>query len=133
MSDIYICILFPCYSFALVMKNKINIKKNNYVSALKFSFETYTWSLQVFESHLIRRLLRGIKSLVHKQPTPKGVFSLEQIREICRLCNQFDNPVTYRAAFLLGFYEFLRISTSRCTLKFKMGQEHTSSRQSPYY
>ena len=83
---------------------------NNYVSALKFFFESYTWTLQVFESHLIRRMLRGIKLSVYKQPTPKGVFSLEQIHEICRLSNQFDNPMTYRVAFLLGFCGFLRIS-----------------------
>ena len=35
---------------------------------------------------------------------------LGQICEICRFCSDFDNTLTYRAAFLLEFYGFLRIS-----------------------
>ena len=35
---------------------------------------------------------------------------MKQIREISRLCSIFDNMLTYRSAFLLGFYGFLCIS-----------------------
>ena len=83
---------------------------NNYMSALKFYFESYSWSLGVLESHLVRRMMRDIRTSVQKNPTPRGLFSLHQIRKISRLCGEFDNPMTYRVAFLLGFYGFLRIS-----------------------
>ena len=82
----------------------------NYVSALKFAFDSYGWCTTVFESPLIRRMLRGIKFSICKQPSPKGVFSFHQVRHISQLCDSFDNPITYRLAFLLGFYGFLRIS-----------------------
>ena len=82
----------------------------NYVSALKFAFDSYGWSTMVFESPVIRWMLRGIKFSISKQPSPKGVFSFHQICHISYLCDSFDNPFTYRLAFLLGFYGFLRIS-----------------------
>ena len=41
---------------------------------------------------------------------PKGLFSLSQIREIVRICDIFENSLTYRGAFLLAFYGLLRIS-----------------------
>ena len=83
---------------------------NNYMSALKFYFQSYSWSVEVLESHLVRRMMKGIRTSVQKNPTPKGLFSIHQIREISRLCGEFDNPMTYRVAFLLGFYGFLHIS-----------------------
>ena len=43
----------------------------NYVSALKFAFDSYGWCTTVFESPLIRRMLRGIKFSISKQPSPK--------------------------------------------------------------
>ena len=83
---------------------------NNYVSALKFAFATYGWDQEVFDCAWVKRLLRGIKYSCHRQPTPKALFSLPQIREISRLCKIFENALTYRAAFLLAFYGILRIS-----------------------
>ena len=82
---------------------------HNYVSALKFLFDSYAWSTAVVDSSLIKRTLRGIKFLIRRDPIPKDIFSFQQIHEICQLCGAFDNPITYRSAFLLGFYGFLRI------------------------
>ena len=83
---------------------------NNYMSVLKVYFESYSWSVGVLESHFVRHMMRGIRTSVQKNPTPMGLFSLHQIREISRLCGEFDNPMTYRVAFLLGFYGFLCIA-----------------------
>ena len=79
---------------------------NNYVSA----FATYGWDQNVFDCAWVKRLLRGIKYSCHRHPTPKALFSLPQIREIARLCEIFENTLTYRAAFLVAFYGMLRIS-----------------------
>ena len=46
----------------------------------------------------------------YRQPTPEALFSLPQIREIARLCEIFENTLTYRVAFLVAFYGMLRIS-----------------------
>ena len=82
----------------------------NYLSALKHYFARYSWDHQSIESPLISRMIRGIKLSIHKQPSPRGLFSLLQIREISRLCEVFESSYTYRAAFLLAFYGLLRIS-----------------------
>ena len=55
-------------------------------------------------------MLRGSKFSICRNPIPKGIFTLVLIREISRLCDAFNDPLTYRVAFLLGFYGFLRIS-----------------------
>ena len=55
-------------------------------------------------------LLRGIKLSIPLRPTPKATLGLRELREISRLCDQFDCPQVYRAVFLLGFYSLLRIS-----------------------
>ena len=64
----------------------------------------------MFEKPIIKRLLKGINYTVRHQPSPKGLFSLTQIREISRLCDIFESSLTYRAAFLLAFFGLLRIS-----------------------
>ena len=82
----------------------------NYVSALKFAFTSYGWNSEIFSHPLVVRLLRGIALSVHTSPSPKGLFSFQQIREISSLCDLFESSLTYRCAFLLGFYGLLRIS-----------------------
>ena len=70
---------------------------------MKHFFMRYKWCEQVFETSLVRKLLRGVQyPNVHK-PRPKGLFSLLQIREISQLCQSFESILTYRAAFLLAF------------------------------
>ena len=82
----------------------------NYVSALKYMFAKCAWSIDVFEKPMVKRMLRGINYTVRSQPSPKGLFTLMQIREISRLCDVFESSLTYRAAFLLAFFDLLRIS-----------------------
>ena len=76
---------------------------NNYMSAMKFYFELHAWSMEALESHLVKCMLRGIKTSVQTNSTPRGLFTLHQIHEICRLCDEFDDALTYRLAFSLGF------------------------------
>ena len=73
-------------------------------------FGKYGWSTQAFESPLVKRTLKGVNYTVHTTPSPKGLFSLQQIKEISRLCDIYESSLTYRAAFLLGFYGLLHIS-----------------------
>ena len=82
----------------------------NYVSALKYMFAKYAWSLDVFEKPMVKRMLRGINYTVRSQPSPKSLFTLMQIREISRLCDVFESSLMYRAVFLLAFFGLLCIS-----------------------
>ena len=111
--DLRICDSYGCIMLFLefLASNGMTFRVvNNYVSALKFAFATYGWDQNVFDCAWVRRLLRGIKYSCHRQPTPKALFSLPQIREIARLCEIFENTLTHRAAFLVAFYGMLRIS-----------------------
>ena len=80
------------------------------MSALRHFFIRYTWQVQVLSAPLVQRMLRGIRLTIHVTPAPKHVFSLRKIREISHLCEVFPFPLTYRAAFLVAFYSFFRIS-----------------------
>ena len=82
----------------------------NYVSALKFAFTSYGWNSDIFSHPLVVRLLRGTALSVHTPPSPNGLFSFYQIRDISSLCDLFESSLTCRCAFLLGFYGLLRIS-----------------------
>ena len=82
----------------------------NYVSVLKFHFCHYQIPTAVFEDYFVKRLLRGIQYSVPLVVRPKGLFSLSQMCEIVRICDIFENSLTYRAAFLLAFYGLLHIS-----------------------
>ena len=83
---------------------------NNHVSALKYHFARYRWTLSVFESALVRRFLRELQYSVPANPRPKDLFSLSQILEISQLCESSESSLTYRAAYLLAFYGLFRIS-----------------------
>ena len=80
------------------------------MSALKYAFSLYGWNTEVFCHPLVSRLLKGINFTVHGSPSPKGLFSFQQICEISALCDLFESSLTYRTAFLLGFYGLFHIS-----------------------
>ena len=82
----------------------------NYISALKHYFLRYSWRAYVLEANVITNMLRGIKLSVHKPPTPKPLFTLQQLSEISRLCYYFPSPAAFRAAYLVAFFGFFRIS-----------------------
>ena len=82
----------------------------NYISALKYMFSRYGWQSNALEAPLVRRMFDGIKLSTRNVTAPKVVFYLHQIRQIAQLCAFFHDPLMYRAAYLLAFYAFLRIS-----------------------
>ena len=79
------------------------------VSAFKFAFTSHGWDTEVFSHPLVTRLLKGISLTVQNPPSPKGLFSFYQVFEISSLRDLFESLLTYRSAFLLGFYGLLRI------------------------
>ena len=70
----------------------------------------YKWNERVFEDALVKRLLRGIQYSNVQKPRPKGLFSLQHIKEISQLCHSYESTLTYRTAFLLAFYGLFCIS-----------------------
>ena len=82
----------------------------NYMWALKHMFRRYGWPCANLSHPLVLRLLKGVNYLVTPNLTPKGIFTLPQIREISSLCELFESTLTQRAAFLVAFYGLFRSS-----------------------
>ena len=82
----------------------------NYISALKYMFARYGWNSEIFQAPLIQRMLQGIRLTTRQVISPKGVFTLPQLKSIIYACAHFPDPLLYRSAFLLAFYAFYRIS-----------------------
>ena len=93
-----------------LVANALSDRVMNYVLALNYTFGSYGWSIQVFYSPLVKRLLKGVNYTVQSIPNPKGLLTLLQICEISHMCEIYEASLTYRAAFLLAFYGLLRIS-----------------------
>ena len=52
----------------------------NYVSALKYRYGSYGWSVQVFESSLVKRLLKGVNYTV--QSTLGSLYLTSNLRDL---------------------------------------------------
>ena len=59
---------------------------------------------------MISNYLRALHIQVPHVRKVKGILSLENMYYVSKTLDKFDNALVYRAAFLLSFYGFLRIS-----------------------
>ena len=93
----------------------------NYLSSLKFAARQYNWDLKIFSHHLILAYTRSISINSSFNPTPQGIFDLTTLALISKTCNILDDPPPppYRAAFLLAFFAFLRMSNVAPHSRFK--------------
>ena len=47
---------------------------NNYISALKFACDSYSWSLQAFESPFVKRMLIGMMFSIRRDPVRRIII-----------------------------------------------------------
>ena len=83
---------------------------SNYVSAIKSYASLYQLPVQWMSNQLIQNYIRALHIQVVHVKKQKLTISLKDLLHISQQLQQFDNPLVYRAAFLLSFYGFLRIS-----------------------
>ena len=83
----------------------------NYVSGIKSYLAVYQQSVHWLEHSMIRNYLRSLNFNVPTVHKPRDTITLHDFYNISVLLDQFDQPLTYRAAFALSFYAcFFRIS-----------------------
>ena len=82
----------------------------NYMSSLRKASQKYSWSPQIF-SHRLRFSL-----------TIRGIFDISTLALISQTCHILDDPPLFRAAFLLAFFGFLRMSNIATHSRFKFDQ-----------
>ena len=91
----------------------------NYISSLKTAGRRYGWDLTPFSHHLVGSYLRSISINSTFAPTPRGIFDLTTLSAISRACDILQDPPLFRAAFLLAFFAFLRMSNIAPHSRFK--------------
>ena len=91
----------------------------NYLSSLKIFAKQYHWDQSIFDHHLLHSYLRSISINSSFHPTPRGIFDIRTLALISSTCHILDDPPLYRAAFLVSFFAFLRMSNVAPHSKFK--------------
>ena len=82
----------------------------NYVSGIKAVISLYGLPVGWMENKLISNYMRALFIHTPHVRKQRDVLSLQDIYNVSRALEGFDNPNQYRVAFLLSFYAFLRIS-----------------------
>ena len=82
----------------------------NYLSSLKTFAKLRGWDPLPFEHKLVLDYVRSITINSHFSPVPKGIFDVNTLAQIIHTCDLLSDPPLYKAAFLLAFFAFLRMS-----------------------
>ena len=101
----------------------------NYVSSIKQAARHFGWELTPFSHHLIQSYLRSITINSTSLPTPRDIFDLSTLASISRACSILEDPILFRAAFLLAFFAFLRMSNVAPHSRYKFDRKRHILRQ----
>ena len=82
----------------------------NYVSSLKALAKRYDWDQKPLSHQLVTSYLKSVARNSGFNPTARGIFSLPILSAISKACDLLSDPPLFRAAFLLAFFAFLRMS-----------------------
>ena len=104
---IHSIITFLEYLFINQISYKVML---NYMSSLRFMAKNYHWDIAPLESPLVGAYLRSIKINFTYSPTVRGVFDINMMHSISAACDILSDPPLFRAAFLIAFFAFLRMS-----------------------
>ena len=101
----------------------------NYMSSLKTAGRKFGWNLASFDHHLVSSYIRSISINSNFSPTPRGIFDLNTLPAISKACEILHDPPLFRAAFLLAFFAFLRMSNIAPHSRFKFDRNKHILRQ----
>ena len=82
----------------------------NYLSSFKVLAKRYGWDPTPLAHQLVTSYLKSISRNSGFNPTSRGIFSLPTLSAISKACDLLSDPPLFRAAFLLAFFAFLRMS-----------------------
>ena len=80
------------------------------MSAMKTNFVLYDLPFHVFDHPKVKYFIKAIKLNRPLNLKSHNVITIPWLIEISKACEAFNIGVVYRAAFLLGFFAFLRLS-----------------------
>ena len=83
----------------------------NYLTVLKHFFLVYQWDDSVLDNRLLKL---AVRSVAHNAPLTfrvKGIFSVNQLRQLMRALSGIPNERVYKAVMLMGFFGFYRLSS----------------------
>ena len=87
----------------------VNMISNN-LSALKASFIIDHLDHSVFQSQQISYFVKALKINRSLTIVQRNIMSLDRLKTLVSLCDTIPCGQTFKAAFLLAFFAFLRIS-----------------------
>ena len=124
--SIHSLLAFVEFLYANSISHKVIL---NYASSIKQVARHFDWDLTPFSHHLIQSYLRIIAINFTSLPTPRGIFDLHTLASISQAYTVLDDPILFRAAFLLAFFVFLRMSNVARHSKFKFDTKRHILRQ----
>ena len=83
---------------------------SNYASSIKSYASVYQLPVDWMKNTLVTNYLRALHIQVVSVKKEKSTLSLQDMYNVSVALDKFDNPMVYRAAILLSFYRFSRIS-----------------------
>ena len=81
----------------------------NYVSAIKANFVLYDLPFHVLDHPKVKNFFKALKINRPLKVKSHNAITIPWLIEISKACEGFTSGVVYRAAFLLGFFAFLRL------------------------
>ena len=82
----------------------------NYVASIKTMSLQFKIDHSALSHYTISRYLRSLSINSSFRPTPRIVFDIHTLYKISTLCDSLNDPILFRAIFLVAFYGFLRMS-----------------------
>ena len=82
----------------------------NYVSAIKSSFLRFGINLACFQDHRLKMYNKSLLRSKPLNPHIKTIIDIPMLTKIAEHCNFIHMGYVFKAAFLLSFFSFLRIS-----------------------
>ena len=94
-----------------LVKNDVSHSQvNNYISAIKHYFKLFNLSVTQCDHPHITLFTRSLRLNASYTPTTKNVIDIPTLIQISEQCEITSHPLIFRAAFLLAYFSFLRIS-----------------------
>ena len=82
----------------------------NYLSSLRSMAKFYKLPAEDLYNHTVTLYLRSLTINSRFKPIPRGTFDIPTLCKISQACELLSDPPLFRAAFLLAFFGFLRMS-----------------------
>ena len=82
----------------------------NYIAAIRAMFITYSLSTRPLRHEKIQLFMKAIRLNKPFTPNIPTIITEDMLRSILTACEQFQNPLVFKALYSFAFFSFLRMS-----------------------